>query len=106
MVDKIRGKKIAKVKENDSMTETSKTAGVSSVTKVSPTEGVNSAGKVDGARRRAATRTMTAQERDRLFSMIDEEVEQMFGDSSSKRKKEVAGAVKMAIDAGIVEEEK
>lgn len=54
---------------------------------------------------RRPTRPMTAEERDHLIRLVEEEAEKMLGGMSPDKKKTVTSAVKMVIDAGTIEEE-
>jgi hypothetical protein len=84
-----------------------KASEVSEVTKVEKAQSVSGTTRSGAIGRRKLTRTMTASERDALFSMIDEEAEKLFGTSGmSEETKEVARqAVKMAVDAATVDED-
>ena len=80
---------------------------VSEVGKVEKASSVGGVGKVGEVRGRQATRMMSASERDAFFQMIEEEAEKMFqGTGMSEEKKAVIkDAVKMAVDASIIEED-
>ena len=56
---------------------------------------------------RQATRTMSLEEREELFRLIDEEAERMFGSGilTPEKRSIVQQAVKMAVDSGLVEKE-
>ena len=71
------------------------------VERVKPTEKQAGAGRV-----RRATRRMTAAEREHLFKLIQEEADKMFGPDGlpESDRETVEEAVRMTIDASIVEE--
>jgi len=99
--------KIGGIKSTRGSSEVEKTSSVdesSKVKKVTRVGGISRAGSVQN---RKQTKVMTTAERDKLFRIINEEAEKMFGsDSVIKEKKEiVATAVKMAVDAGLLDEE-
>ena len=107
---KISGIKSSVVKPTDM---TKEVAGAESVSEVGQVGGVKATAAVGGAKgagpvhKRRSTRQMTAEEREHLLQMVQEEADKMFGSSgmSAQRKKTVAEAVKMAIDAGLIEED-
>ncbi len=73
---------------------------VGTVQQVDPTSG-----KAGVARARRPTRPMTAEEREHLFKLLNEEADKIFGKDGlpeSSRAK-VEGAVRMALDASVVE---
>ena len=109
MVKKIGddGKKIGKVKQTEVAEQIKTAEAVSSVTKVKGAQAVSGAGQVGAVRRRKATRTMSIQEREKLFQIIDEEADKLFGSGGipEAHREVVKGAVKTAIDAGLVENE-
>lgn len=99
--------------------EGNRPAGTAGATPVQPSKTVESA-KVGGVEQvreaqgkggvgavRTSTRVMTAEQQEHLFHMIDEEAERLFGKSGlpESKKKTVTGAVKMAIGAGLLEDE-
>ena len=73
---------------------------VSTVGQVSSTQGQAPARAV-----RRPTRPMTAEERDHLLRLVEEEAEKMLGGMSPEKKKTVTSAVKMVIDVGTIDEE-
>jgi hypothetical protein len=107
---KIGGIKSSIVKPTDTAKEV---AGAEAVSEVGEVAGIKATSAVGGTKaagaagRRRATRTMTLQEREHLLQMVQEEAEKMFANSalSAERKKTVADAVKMAIDAGLIQED-
>ena len=104
---KISGIKSSVVKPTDLAKEVAQTDSISEVGEVS---GVSAASAVGGAQgaggvgRRRPTRTMSYEEREQLFKMVNEEAERIFGQTgmSDSRKRSVTEAVKMAIDAGLL----
>ena len=107
MVKKIGDKKVGGVDPTKGPDSISKTTGVSGVDPVKPTTGVSGTTGVGGVRARKATRMMSLDEREELFKMVSEEAEKLFPPGTlPKHKREVIeGAVKMAIDASIAEDE-
>lgn len=63
-------------------------------------------GAVTGVRR--STRQLTPEQQQELLAMIDEEADKMFSEQGlpESKKETVKGAVKMAIEASMIEEEK
>lgn len=79
-----------------------------SAEKVGATKQVGAAKEGGRAKRaRRPTRPMTAAEREHLFKLIHEEADKMFGPNGlpESQRHTVESAVKMAIDASIVEDE-
>jgi len=84
-----------------------KTGAVSHITetkKASPVSGVRGPGTLDALR---GTRIMTMAERAQLFEMIHEEADKLFAGKKvpAQHKEIVEQAVKMTIDAALLEEE-
>jgi len=106
MTKKISKKgKIGGIESTDKAGEVAGTGAVGEVQNVKATSAVSGVGKADGITRRGPTRIMSMQERQELLRLIDEEAEKMFGPGADKEKKAaVVNAVKMAVDAGIEEE--
>jgi len=105
MTKKIGDKKIGGVQSTTTTTGVEGTEVVGGVAGVKATSGV---GSVDGAgtvNRRRPTRTMTLAEREQLFQMINEEAEKLFGEGemSPAQRNVVKNAVRMAVDAGLVD---
>lgn len=100
---KIRGKKLGKVKTPEATDEVSGTKGAEGVSGVKNVGGVGRVGAAGRVKGQRATRVMTKAERDKLFGMIQEEAEQLFG--NSPQREVVEQAVKMAIDASLVDED-
>lgn len=105
---KIGGIKSAAVKPTETTKEVAQTESVSEVGEVSGVRATSAVGGTKGATgaggRRRPTRTMTLEEREQLFKMVNEEAEKIFGQTgmSDSRKRSVTEAVKMAIDAGLM----
>ena len=78
------------------------TTGVKDVKNVAPTEQKASAQRV-----RRPTRPMTAAEREHLFRLIHEEADKLFGPNGlpEAQRNQVEQAVRMTIDASIIEED-
>ena len=107
---KISGIKPSAVKPTDTTKEVAGTEAVSEVGQISgvkATEAVKGAKGAGSVGKRRMTRTITVEEREHLFRVVQEEAEKMFGnnDAGRARKKTVTDAVKMAIDAGLIGEE-
>lgn len=107
MTKKIGDKKIHGVKSTQ---ETSGVKGAEVVGGVAGVKAATGVGGVKGAgaiRKRQSTRTMTVEEREELFKMINEEAEAMFGRSGmpQAQRELVQNAVKMAVDAGLLDED-
>ena len=79
------------------------TTGVSGITNVTAPNG---SAKIDSIRR--ATRAMTAEEREYLLRLVNEEADRLFSNNSlnNKQKQTAKTAVKIALDAAILDEEK
>ena len=105
-IDDKKGK-VGGVKGTDTTKNIEKATGVSEVQEVKKTEAVSGPTQTGQVGRRKLTRTMTAKERDALFSMIDEEAEKLFGNSGmDDETKEVArNAVRMVVDAAPVDDD-
>jgi len=84
------------VKKTDSIKKIGTTVKVSSVDSV---DSVKSAGRI-----RQATRPMSAAEKEAIFKLIDEEAERL-NNLSESRKMLVVKSVKMALEAGEVDED-
>ena len=104
---KIGKKGVGRVSSTQRTKELEQTAPVDSVAEVQKAGAV---GKVDGAQgagKRRATRVMTLAEREELFSMVSEEAKKLFpeGAMPDEQREIIEGAVKMAIDSGLLPEE-
>lgn len=103
MIKKITDKKLDKVKATQENDKVSDTGTVSSVSNVSSAKAVDKAGAISGLGKRRPTRTMTLEEREQLFKIVNEEATKLFGSKTAKKDRElVEGAVKMAIDSGLL----
>ncbi len=86
------------VKENQAITGT----------QLNGVQGVNGATRTVGAgRTRQVTRPMTAEERNHLFSLINEEADKLFGQNGlpASRRRAVTESVRIAIEGGAIEED-
>ena len=79
------------------------TTGVSGVTNVAAP---SSSTRIDPVRR--ATRAMTSEEREYLLRLVNEEADRLFSNNSlnNKQKQTAKTAVKIALDAAIIDEKK
>jgi hypothetical protein len=105
MVKKIQGKKTARTSGTTPVqaTKTVESSKVGQVDQVKAGESTERTGSVGNT----AT-PITPELREQLFQMIDEEAEKMFGDdneAAEKRKATVKGAVKMALQSGVLPED-
>lgn len=96
-------KKIGKVQKSTTLKEIQKAQTIDSVRKTGAVTGVSGA----DSSKRGPTRVMSIEERDALLNMVTEEAEKMFGKSkiSSEQREAIEEAVKITIDASIVDEE-
>ena len=99
-------------KKNKGVSGVSRTGKVSPADRVKDIERVQTAGAVKsveksgGIRGRKATRELTSKERDYLHQLVNEEAEKLFGSEVDEEQKKIIGdAVKMAIDASIIDDE-
>lgn len=83
-----------------------RTGSVSEVEKAKKAAGIAGVRGLGGIGKTRATRIMTAGEREAIFTMIHEEADRLFGKGklSNKQREVVETAVKMAVDAAIVDE--
>lgn len=87
-------------------------SGVRRASSVRDVEEVKKTGEISrvertGKSQRKITRLMSAAEREKLFQMINEEAEKLFGENGlpKEQREIVENAVRMAIDASIAEDE-
>ena len=102
MVDEIKGKgKVGDIKSKQ-IEETRKTGAVKQVGKTSAIDNV----KAVSGNARGSTRVMTAAEREKLFKMVNEEAEKLFGDSGipQSQRQAIEDAVKYTLDAAIIDD--
>ncbi len=107
MDDKFKSKGINginKTIQTDDVKATDNVSSVDSVESVQNVSNVSGVNKVSGVRAKKITRIITAEEREKLFNMINEEADDIFG-KNSKRGKVAKSAVKMALDSAIIKEE-
>lgn len=97
MVKKIGGPKGPKVHSSTAVT----TSKVDSVKSVSKTSGISSASAIGSAGGK-----ITPAQREAIFEIVQEEADKLFksGAIAPEKRKQVEDAVKMAIDAGILDE--
>lgn len=107
MTKKIGDKKIGGVQSTTETKSIGATTGVEGVGGVKSISGIGGVGASSKIGRRRTTKILSAADREHLFKMINEEAEKLFGASgmSSSERNVLADAVKMSIDAGIVEDE-
>lgn len=106
--NKIGDKKIGRVDVTKHTSDVEKTGAVDQITSVKGATSVGSVGKAGGISKRGGTRTMTLAEREQLFSLINEEADKLFSEGSplASQKDMLRKAVEMAVDSGLVDEEK
>jgi hypothetical protein len=77
---------------------------IKEIEKAKTVEAIKGAIGISGVR---TTRSISPSEREHIFKMIQEEAEKLFPDGSimSAKKEMIKSAVKMAIEAGILDEE-
>ena len=100
--------KIGGVKRTKGATGVEQTESVGEVKGVKKARSVGGVKGVGKAGAGGGKLPITAAERDQLFQMINEEAEKMFEGSSilpEEQKKIVTDAVKMAVDASVIDEE-
>jgi hypothetical protein len=104
---KIGDKKVGKVSITTQASEIERTGAVDEVTAIKSATAVGAVGKSGGVGKRSGTRSMTLAERQQLFSMINEEADKIFAEGTplAKQKDMLKQAVKMAVDAGIVDDD-
>lgn len=107
MTKKIGDKKVGGVDITRQTGSVKETGTVSQVGSVKATSGVGGVGGVGAIGKRRPTRAMSLQEREELFRMIDEEAEKMLknGLLPPEKRAAVQSAVKMAVDAGLVDDD-
>ena len=104
MGKKVDDKKIGGVKLTRETTAVLGTEAVSEVSGVKATSGVVSVRGAGAIGQRRPTRTMSLEEREALFKLIEEEAESLFGHSaiSNSQRQVVKTAVIMAVDSGLI----
>ena len=107
MTKKIGDKKLGGVSSTTETSEIHKTEHIGEVQGVKPTSGVGGVGRAGAVGKRRATRVMSLQEREALMNMITEEAEKLFSEGALPQSKKalVTSAVKMAVDAGLLQDE-
>ena len=108
MTKKIGDKKVSLVQSTTETKGVESTEGVTGIGSIKPTSSVGSIGGAMRVGRRRATRVMSAQEREQLFHMITEEADKLVSEGilPKQQKDIVSRAVKMAVDVGLVEDDK
>ncbi len=107
MTDKFKSKGINginKTTQTDNIKATENVSSVDSIDEVKNISNVSSVTGISGVRMNKITRVITAEEREKIFNMINEEADDLFG-KDSKRGKVAKNAVKMAIDSAIIKED-
>ncbi len=103
--DNENSKKIGGVESSSRAKSVEKTQNVSEVDAVRATSGIGGLQGTSGiGQKRKATRIMSAEEREQLLKMIDEEAEKLFksGMVPNAKKELISTAVRMAVDSSIV----
>ena len=96
------------IKNIDGANKTKKTSSVESSTEVSSVNKASGVSKTSKTEFRAPTREITPELKKQLFQILEDEADKLLSDEgiSDKRKSRVKNALKMAIDAGNLEETK
>lgn len=112
MVDKIgdKGKKgkVGGIKETQTSKQVEKTEQVGRIGKIKESSAVGKVGKAGRSQGPVPGEVLTPADRDPLYRLIDEETEKILGatgDISDEQREAIANAVKMAVDAAIVNED-
>ncbi|MCB0311394.1 MAG: hypothetical protein KDD42_09170 [Bdellovibrionales bacterium] len=107
MADDKKSGKIGGVRGTVGSTGVEKTGSVGEVDKAKKASAVKGVKGVRQSGAARATRTMSAAERQQLFRMIEEEADKLFGEGGlpQSQRKVVEDAVKMAVDAAILDDE-
>ena len=107
MTKKIGKKAVSGVQSTTETKSVEGTESVSGVGSIKPTSSVGGIGGATRVTRRRATRIMSSQERDQLFQMISEEADKLVSEGilPKGQKDVVSRAVRMAVDAGLVDED-
>ena len=107
MTGKIKDKKVTGVGATKNTREVEGTDAVGTVKQVKATEAVSGVGGTAAIGKRKATRTLTADEREQLMKLVQEEADKLFAEGGlpAKHKELVTTAVKMTLGAGAIEED-
>jgi hypothetical protein len=97
--------KIGGIKGTQASSAIKRTAEVEQVQRTEKTAAVDKISGVGLSSNRKKTTMMTAAEREELFKLIEEEAKSLLGDAPDSQREAVTESVKMAIDAGILDEE-
>ena len=94
------------IKKIDGSKKTNKTSSVESSSEVSSVGKTSGVDKTQKSQFRSGTREITPELKEQLLQILETEAEKLLSDGeiSNKRKSRVKNALKMAIDAGNVEE--
>lgn len=106
MAGKKNNSKIGGIKSTKRMSEIDSTQSVSEIDEVKKTSSVKAVGKVKNSTLNHTRRTLNIEEREKIFKLIEEEADRLFPENSmsNDKKQAIKDAVKMAIDAGILDE--
>lgn len=107
MAKKPRDKKIGEIRSTGKAKQVEQTGEISRVDPVKPTDAVGGVKGAGAVGKRRPTRKITAAEREQLLRMIDEEADKLCesGVLPNAKREVVKSAVKMAVDASIVDED-
>ena len=107
MADKKDDTKIGGVKSAKVTTGVESTEAVGNVGGVKAATSVGGVGRAGAIGKQRGTRSMSFEEREQLFKMINEEADKMFKNSGMSKDKQqmVAEAVKIAVDSGLIDDE-
>ena len=96
------------IKKVDGSKKAKKTSSVESSSEVSSVKKASGVSKTEKSQFRAPTREITPELKEQLFQILEDEADKLLSDEgiSNKRKSRVKNALKMAIEAGNVEEAK
>lgn len=99
-------KKIGKIDQTRKSKSVSQVDSVGEIDRVKKADAVKGVKQTSQTAATSQTRAMTMAEREKLLTMVDDEAKKLFGNSKipAKQKAIIEQAVKMAIDAAIVEE--
>jgi hypothetical protein len=109
MNDKSKTGKIGRVSATDKTKQVDRAQAVDGIQQVKAASAIERLKGVGGASMdRRATKTMSPEERERVLRMIREEADKLFSDGllPASQKELVQQAVLMAVDSGIIVEEK
>ena len=101
------GKKIGGVKRGGAADQIRKSEAIVGAGQVKKTSGVGAVTGTGAGGKRRPTRLMTLKEREKYFDMVKEEADKLFANSdlSDEQREVIEEAVKMAVDASLVDDE-